>query len=350
MIVHNRPLITEADIDTVSKVLRSGWLASGPQTLGLEEDFIRYFGQGGACACSSGTAALLLALRGLGLGRGHKVAVPTYACSAVLNSVYYSGAEPVLVDVRPDDFNMNPKALAKISGSVDAAIAIHTYGAPADILALKAVVPLVIEDCCQSLGGLRDGRPLGTDGDAAVFSFYATKIITCGNGGLIWDKLGRVADWARDFREFDGRDRYKPRFNFHITDFQAALARNQFTRLKVILARRQAIAHQYVEVLSGRVDYQARISDPERMPYRFVLILNSREERDALMAFLIDKEVKAAIPIQKFELLHRYLEMSSQDFLVAEKLTDTTLSLPLYPALTENEVNTILKIVDGFFS
>ncbi len=345
MIAHNRPLIAEEDLAAAEAVLRSGWIAPGPQVSGLEEDFVRFFGGGGACACSSGTAALYLALRGLGLGPGARVAVPTYSCSALLNAVHFCGAQPVPVDVRLDDFTMDDAALAQLSRPVAAAIAVHAFGAPANIPALKGTAPLVIEDCCQSPGGRRQGQPLGAQGDAAVFSFYATKIITCGSGGLVWDRSGKAAAWARDFREFDCREEYTPRFNFHSTDFQAAMVRSQFARLEAIMARRQSIVRRYLEALPRGIGLQAGLDDAGRMPHRFVLVLASREHRDALLSYFAAGGVKAVIPLEPYELLHRYLHLDASAFPNAERLVDTTLSLPLYPALSDQEIEQVAELL-----
>ena len=140
-------------------------------------------GAGEACALSSGTASLALALRGLGIGPDMAVAVPSYSCSALLNAVYWVGARPLVVDVTLDSFVLDP---AGLPGQVEAIVVVHTYGAAAPIEAYRNTGAKIIEDCCQSLGGRSDGRPLGEQGDAAVYSFYATKIISGGQGGLVW--------------------------------------------------------------------------------------------------------------------------------------------------------------------
>ncbi len=336
-IKHNRPEVTAEDRAAVERVLASGHIAHGPQVRALEKDFTDRYG-GGACACSSGTAALFLALKGLDIGPGDTVAVPTYACSALLNAVHLAGASPVVADVNATDFNLSPEALAAIRPRPRAAIVVHTYGAAADIAPIRALTPLVVEDCCQALGGARQGRPLGLEGDAAVFSFYATKILTCGHGGLVLDKAGTVAAQARDYRDFDGRETYVPRFNFHLTDFQAAMVRSQWQRLAAIAARRRAIARRYAEVLPPGIAVQAGIDDPERMVYRFVLRLNERKERDVLREHFRNNNVETTIPVERFELLHRYLKIDPSLFPNSERLVDTTVSLPIYPALSDEQV------------
>ena len=343
MIPHNQPHIIDKDIAAVTETIRSGYIAHGPRVEELEHAFVEFYGGGGACGCSSGTAALFLALKGLGLERGDRVSVPSYTCSAVLNAVYMTGADPVVVDVKPEDFTIDPISVAERAPKAKAALAVHTYGAEADVKSLKEVIPLVVEDCCHSLGGKTKRRPIGTDGDAAIFSFYATKIITCGHGGLIWDPTDKVAEWIRDYRNFDFRKRYKPRFNFHLSDIQAAMAIAQFGRIMEIAHRRREIADKYRAALKKGVKVQAGLTDPDAMIYRFVLILEDEKTRDTLKQYLLDNGIVAAIPIERFELLHRYLGLNPEDFPIAEKLADTTLSIPLYPALNDDQVDLICE-------
>ncbi len=339
MIRHNRPLIKEQDILAVENVLRSGWIAHGDQVTALENDFNFLYGGGGACACSSGTAALYLAFKGLGIGPNKRIAIPTYACSALLNAIYMAGAVPVVVDVREDDFTINAD---NIDSKVEAVVAVHTYGAKADISLLKRKAPLIVEDCCQSLGGSnKDGKLLGLEGHVAIFSFYATKIITCGHGGMIWDVYDEVASITRDLRDFDCRKNYKPRFNFHLTDFQAAMARPQLSRLGEIAEKRRKIARKYLSEIPENVHVQKGISDQGRMVYRFVLRFSDQKIRDEAIEHFKIKGIQTIIPIERYELLHRYLNLDPEGYPIAERLVDTTLSIPIYPALNDDEVEKI---------
>jgi len=342
-IAHNRPLITSQDQAAVQAVLQSGWIAEGPAVHALEKSFCALNGGGAATAVSSGTAALFLALHGLDIGVGHKVAVPTYACSALLNAVKMTGGEPVLVDVRPDDFTIDADALANLQ--VDAAIAVHTFGASADVAALQAHTPVVIEDCCQSLGG---GQ--GKLGAAAIYSFYATKVITGGQGGLVWDAQGRVAERARDYREFDCRKSYVPRFNYQLTDIQAAMVNSQFARLDTIRERRQTIHARYTEAASTMLvagwGVQAGVAAAEHLPYRFVLIAPDEPARDALQRAMGEAGVQTIVPVERFELLHNYLELTPEQFPVAERLARTTLSIPLYPGLSDDKIDHVCRALE----
>lgn len=339
-IPHNKPLITASDRVRVDAVLTSGWIAEGAQVAALEREFVQLLGGGAACAVSSGTAALFLALRGVGIGAGDRVAVPTYACSALLNAVHMLGGRAVPVDVREDDFNIDPGVLGRTADDVKAVIVVHCFGTSAPVAELRRPGRAVVEDCCQSLGG-----PQGRAGDAAIFSFYATKIVTGGQGGLVFDRNATVAESGRDYREFDVRRDYQPRFNFQTTDIAAAMVLSQLGRLDAIKERRRAIRAAYREAASGALAagwrMQSGLEGDGYMPYRFILVAPDRGRRDRLREAFGSAGVRTIVPIERFELLHRYLGISPEAFPVAERLADTAVSLPLYPALDDAEVATI---------
>ncbi|SDH15139.1 DegT/DnrJ/EryC1/StrS family aminotransferase [Roseospirillum parvum] len=346
-IPHNRPQITDADQAAVASVLDSGWLAQGPRTLALEETFSNLMGGGEACALSSGTAALFLALKGLDLQPREVVAVPTYACSALLNAIHMAGGTPLPVDVRGTDFCLDPERLEETAGTARLAIAVHTFGASAPISSLARGGRQIIEDCCQSLGG-----PQGHAGAAAVFSFYATKIVTGGQGGLVWDAKGQVADAARDYRQFDCRPTYRPRFNLQMTDIQAAMILSQLDRLDAIRQRRRETAAFYdaaaSELWNTGWRRQQGIDHAGHLPYRYVLVAPDWTQRKALAAAFAKAGISTIVPMETHELLHRYLGLPPETCPVAEDLSTRTLSLPLYPALTCEEVKRISAVLESF--
>lgn len=347
-IAHNRPYITQEDRRRVDAVLQSGWIAPGPETKGLEDDFRTYMGGGGACALSSGTAALFVALKALEIGPGHHVALPTYACSALLNAIHMAGATPVVVDIREDDFTLSAEHLALVreKQNLDAIIAVHTFGAAADIRDLeRSGGAQVIEDCCQSLGGEDEGHPLGRLGAAAVYSFYATKIITGGHGGLVWGPGERVAKFAHDYRAFDGREAYTPRFNLQMTDFQAAMVRSQFLRLPEIVARRRAIAAAYMDAMPDTFSAMNGLLDPGHMPYRFIVRTPDKATRDGLKAHMQQQGIQCIVPIERYELFHRYMKLEPKNYAVSERVVDTTLSIPIYPSLSDLQVERVAEVL-----
>lgn len=347
LIPHNQPQITPEDREAVDAVLRSGWIAQGEQVLRLEQHFVERMGGGGACAVASGTAALFLALRGLGVRGGARVAVPTYSCSALLNAVFMAGGSPIVVDVTPDTFCLDVDGLARQAPGAEFAIAVHAFGAAAPVRRMVEQGLGVVEDCCQCLGGALSGEPLGTCGAAAVFSFYATKIVTGGQGGLVWSRNPGIVEAARDYRQFDGRERYEPRFNLQMTDMQAAMINSQLSRLERIRCVREEIARTYLRTMPEFLSVQADRT-PQRMWQRFVVLAPDPLVRDALLKHMKERGVGCIVPVERFELLHRYLALDPEGYPAAERLADTTVSLPIHAGMTAAEVATVSTALSEF--
>lgn len=347
MIAHNVTTITADDRASVDLVLRSGWIAQGPEVERLEQTFVELYGGGAACAVANGTTALFLTLKAAGISSHDRVAVPSYACSALLNAVHMSGAVPAVVDVSAETFTIDPQAFSAQAPDARFVVAVHTFGSAADVDALRPG-PYVIEDCCQAIGGRLDGQPIGARGDAAVFSFYATKIVTGGQGGVVWSADRSIVESIRDYREFDGRDEYIPRFNVQMTDLQAALAVNQMRRLDCIRIRRRAIASIYLSALPSGLGVHEAPSNPDRMPHRFVVIAPDRVVRDALRKHMAAAGVDCRVPIERFELLHRYLNLDPEAYPVSERLAETTLSLPMHLSLSDDDVARVAVALGGF--
>lgn len=344
MIPHNRPLIKPADEEAVLEVLRDGHIAQGPRVEALEREFCTMLGGGYACAVSSGTAALAMALHGLGVGKGDFVAVPTYACSALLNAVHFVGAKALPIDSREDDFTID---VWQASGFRNV-IAVNTFGAQANIAELINMGGRVIEDCAHSLGG-----KLGIMPDARTYSFGATKIITGGAGGLVWSREDYLVEAAKDYREFDCVEEYYPRFNLQMTDMQAAMVSSQLSRIDAIRIRRAQISYEYrhacEELLFGQEwKAQSGVDGAFAMPYRFVLVASTNERRDELYDHLLLCGVSTIVPLEQYELLHNYLGMPKDKYPVAEHLAATTISIPLYPALDKLEIDTICDALRRF--
>jgi len=345
MIPHNRPWITKKDKESITKIAESRFISQGKKVKELEKNFNKMFRLGYACSLSSGTSALSLSLMALGIKKGMKVAIPTYSCSAILNSVKWAGATPVVCDILKENLLLNPK---KIKKNIDAIILVHTFGNYANVNHYKSKKIKIIEDCCHSLGGYQKSKPIGALGDVAIFSFYATKIITSGQGGLVWSKNKKLIDKIVDYREFDLRKNYIPRFNFQMTDLQASLAVNQFKRLKRIREIRRRIAIKYSKYIPKDFKIIIDFKKKNNMIYRFVLMAPNKRRRDKYLKFLNRNGIKAIIPVQKFELLHRYLKMDKKNFPISESICDTTVSLPLYPDLKKKEILKITQVMKRF--
>jgi perosamine synthetase len=347
-IAHNRPWITSADRNAVDAVLASGWIAAGPRVADVEAFFVDYFGAGASCAVSSGTAALFLALKGLKIGEGDVVAVPSYACSALLNAVHMAGAVPRVVDVLLDSLAIDMDAIERQAADAKAVIAVHTFGAPAPIEALRGQGRIIIEDCCQSLGSTIAGDPLGRAGDAAVFSFYATKTVTGGHGGLVLSRRPEVIEHIRDYREFDCRETYYPRFNFQLTDIQAGMVMSQLRRLDEVIARRQVIARRFDDALPAGMSRWPRPDGAGVVPYRYVVQCSDAQEVGRLKMHMAAAGITCIVPVERSELLHNYLSYDAASYPVCERIAGTSLSIPLYPALTGREVDRICEALRCF--
>lgn len=344
MIEHNKPYIDGKDKDLVLSNLKAELLSTGQVVSEFERLFCKAFEQDDAMSCSvsNGTSALFLALRSLGISRRHKVVVPTYVCSAVLNALYMLGAEPLLVDVKESNFNISLTSVEKIMApQVKAIIVPHIYGFPADIDGFKKFGIPIVEDCAQAIGARYKSKYIGTFGDIAIFSFYATKLMTTGHGGMVYSKTKRLIENIKDYREFDCRRSYYPRFNFKMTDFQAALGISQLKKLSYFIKRRKAIAKKYIEAIQSNkcIELQNASSDEEPVYYRFVI----RKDKGIrqLQRYFLRKGINTIVPIESYELLHRYLKLDRRSFNCAEAIAKTTLSIPLYPALTNKEVDVI---------
>lgn len=345
-IAHNQPTLGPEEAKVAAQVLKSGWLAEGKQVEKFEDEFCRFLKvkSGQAVAVSSGTAALYVSLISLKVGAGDEVIVPSYVCSAVLNAVYLAQAKPVLVDINSDDFNISfTKTKAKINPKTKAVIVPHTFGLPADIDKFMRLGVPIIEDCAQAIGAKFKGKLVGTFGQAAIFSFYASKMLTTGYGGMIFSKDKKFIGQVKDFREFDCRQYYKLRFNFQMSDLQAAIGRVQLKKLPSFLTSRKKIASQYYKALpAGKVWPRQKFNAKQSNFYRFLVRTNQPTQ---LKRALADQGISTIIPIQTYELLHRYLKQKPNDFPVTEDVAQTTLSLPIYPSLTSAEVNRISKSI-----
>ncbi len=334
---HSRPTVDEADVRAVAAVLRSGQLAQGEVTRRFEQAVARVLGVRDGVATSSGTAALHLALLALGVGRGDEVILPSYTCAALLHAVRYVGATPKLVDLEPDGYNLCPAEVRRrVTRRTRAVVVPHMFGVPANLEALSGLGVPVVEDVAQALGATVRGRPVGSFGTVAVCSFYATKVITTGEGGMLLSDSEVVLRRAREMRDYDGRPDHRTRFNYKMTDFQAALGLSQLAKLGEFLERRRWLAGRYTAALEA-LGVPAQPPPPGRTPiyYRYVVRV---PDAAGVAARMRELGVECKPPV--FRPLHRYLGLGG--FPRTEEAHRTALSVPLYPSLSEVEVQRVL--------
>lgn len=326
MIPHSAPTLSQAEHEAIGRVLRSGRLAQGQEVEAFEQECAAFLRRRYGVAVNSGTAALHLALGALGIARDEPVAIPSYACASLITAINLQGAHPELCDVG-EDLNLDPGA---VPAHCRVAILAHLFGAPARV----PNSALVIEDIAQSMGGIT-GRATAV----AVTSFYATKLITTGEGGMLFTDDEAIAEYARDRRDYDNRDDFIVRNNYKMTDIQAAMGRVQLKRLPGFIARRREIALRYQESFSA---LPLGLPNPhEHVFFRYVV---TTARREALERHLQTNGVDAKRPV--YRPAHHYL---GGTFLNAERAHLECVSLPIYPSLLDADAGRVIDSVRSFF-
>ena len=344
-IPHSRPSIAGSDIKAVSSVLESGQIAQGPSVDKFEKQFSAFIGKKETAATSSGTAALHLALLSLGVKGGDEVIVPSFVCSAVLNAVLYTGATPVVADIDPGTYNISVEAVkGAITQKTKAVIVPHMFGCPAEIDELSKLGIPVVEDCAQSVGAYYKGRKVGSFGIVSVFSFYATKVFTSGEGGMVVSDSEKLVSRVKDLREYDNKDEYALRFNYKMSDIQAALGLNQLSRLEEFLDRRRMIADSYFkEFKDCGFSLPVKKEGRDHIYYRFVV--QTEEDASVYLERLQKNNVMCQRPV--YIPLHVCLGLSGYPHTM--EAWKKTISIPLYPSLTEEEIEKIIAVVKEIF-
>lgn len=338
-IPHSRPRFAEEEVQAVAEVLRSGHIAQGARVEELEVEWARQTGTSAAAAVASGTSALRLTLLALGVGHGDEVIVPAYSCVAILNAVLATGAAPVLTDIIRDEWTIDPQSV-KRTPRTKAIIAVHLFGMPARIAELTASDAAVVEDCAHGIGGEVDGRPFGGAGAASIASFYATKMIPAGEGGIVASNNARVIDYVRNARNGSDQMPQPHLLNDKMTDIEAAIALVQVRRLRQNLARRAELATRYAALLAPLASRELLVLPPftaGRIWYRFAVRLSRHsalEVARSLQAVGIDADT----PVWDL----RPVVAWRDDLAVSAEALDRVLSLPLYPDLTNNEQDRVV--------
>jgi len=345
-IPHSRPSLGETETRAVAEVVRSGWVAQGDQVAAFEDTMAKVTGQAHGVAVSSGTAALYLALMALGIGSRDEVIIPSYACTALLQAVRQAGARPVPVDIDAATYNLSHAATTRaITARTKAVIVVHSFGLPADVAALKGNGIPFIEDCAQTLGVSVRGAPVGSVGDLTVCSFYATKLITTGEGGMVLGRQDALLTRIRALRQYDQRDDPEQAFNYKMTDVQAALGLCQAARLETFLARRRAIAARYAEAVRQAGETPPVVPSGGTHGYfRFVVQLS----RSVVPVLKRADALGIACRRPVYKPIHRYLGLSG--FPESDAAWERSLSIPIYPALSDDEVDRVVNAIPAMLS
>jgi len=362
-----RPLLDEAEAEAARRAILSGWVTQGPEVAAFEEEFAAAVGTPYACAVSSCTTALHLALRAVGVGPGDEVVTASHSYVATANAIRHCGAVPLFVDVEPGGCNIDPGRVEESLGPrVKAILCVHQMGMPCDLAALLAIaerhgLPLV-EDAACALGSEVDlgdgweriGRPRG---DIACFSFHPRKILTTGDGGMLTtrhEELDRrfrlerhhgvsVTDMARhtSSRVLQG-DHLELGFNYRLTDIQAAVGRVQLTRLSEIVERRRELAGRYLELLAGLpLELPAEPAWARTNWQSFWVRLPQEVEREAVMQHLLDVGIATRPGVLCAHREPAYgvepWRAGPAGLIESERAQDRSVLLPLYHDLSDEQ-------------
>jgi perosamine synthetase len=357
------PVLDGREEPYVLDALRTNWISSlGPYITRFEERFAAYCGARHGVACSSGTAALHLAMVALGIGPGDEVLIPDFTLIVSANTVILSGARPVLVDVDPRTWCLDAKRVEeKITPRTRAVMPVHMYGHPCDMPAILDVAKrrglFVIEDAAEAHGAEIAGRPVGSFGEAGCFSFYGNKILTTGEGGMVVTDDDRLAERLRLLRNQAFEERrfvhHVMGFNYRLTNLQAAIGLAQTERLEEKVARKLEIASWYRELLAGCPDVTLPAQTPgaRNVHWMFGVLLGDAfsRGRDAVMARMkeLGVETRAFFCPMHLQPLFvdggdaRYPDVAG-DFPVSEELWNRGLYLPSGLGLTRAEAEEVV--------
>jgi dTDP-4-amino-4,6-dideoxygalactose transaminase len=373
------PDVGEAEIAAVAAAIRSGWVSSGPKVKEFESAFSRELSDEGeleAVAVNSATAGLHLALEAIGIGPGDEVLVPTWTFTATAEVVRYMGAEPILVDVEENTLNIDLEAAAAlITGRTRALIPVHFAGMAVDSAALRTFSLKhdleVVEDAAHAFPAATGGRRVGANRSAAtVFSFYATKTMTTGEGGMLVTPRPDLAARARVMRlhgiSRDAFDRYRsatpswryevvaPGFKYNMTDIAAAMGLIQLARANEMRSRRAGIATRYRTAFQDLpLDLPMEPSGEDMHAWHlFVVRVKESDQRDNLIEHLACQGVGTSvhfIPLHEHPFWRDYTMRKSSDFPVASSVYPRVVSLPIYSSMSDADVAHVISAVSEFF-
>jgi perosamine synthetase len=354
-----RPVLGEAEERAVLDALRSRQLSLGPRVPAFEEAFAARLGVAHASAVSSGTAALHLALRAVGVGDGDEVVTSPFSFVASANVILYERATPVFADIDPVTLNLDPDAAAAaITGRTKALLPVHIFGYPADIPALEAHGLPIVEDACEALGARHaDGTPVGGRGHPAAFGFYANKQLTTGEGGMLTMASAEHKQQV-DSERNQGRapdmgwlDHDRLGFNYRLTDVACAIGLAQLERLDDMLAARARVAGWYRAALDGSpVDLPCEDRGGDmRGWFVFVVQLPRGLDRDSAIRALLERGVQSKPYLPAIHLMSFYRELGHREgeFPVCEDVAARSIALPFFPEMTEGQVAQVAEALDA---
>ena len=369
----HKAYITEDEISGVVDSLRSGWITMGPKTLEFEHRFGEYVGSANSVSMNSCTACLHLALKVIDLKEGDEVIVPSITFTATAEVITYFRAVPVLVDVEEETCNIDvSKIEEKITDRTKAIIPVHYAGQPCDMDEITAIAKrhnlFVIEDAAHALPAWYKGRPIGTLGDITCFSFYATKTLATGEGGMATTENDVWADRMKILRlhgiSKDAWKRYTKEgswyyevveagYKYNMTDIQAALGLAQLKKVEWMWRRRSEIAERYTESFSPyhEISTPSVRLDRKSAWHLYPIRLNPERFTCGRNRFIDELKRRGVstsvhfIPLYRHPYYRDTFGFDAQEFPVSERIFDATLSLPVYPGMTDEEIRWVSESV-----
>jgi perosamine synthetase len=356
-----KPNLGKEEEKAVVSVLRSGVLSLGPMAVKFEKEFAKFIGVKYACSVSSGTAGLHLALIAAGIGIGDEVITSPFSFIASSNAIIYVGAKPIFVDVELSTGNLDPKKIEeKITSKTKAILVVHIFGHPADMTAIVKIAKKhnlkIIEDACESLGAETSGKKVGTFGESAVFAFYANKQMTTGEGGMIVTNNRNIYELCLSLRN-QGRsknmqwlDHERLGYNYRMDEMSAAVGFIQIKKIRYLLKERNKIANLYNKYLMEhskvvRPPIALEGNSPSWFVY-VVRIVNENIDRNQIIKALARSGVASKPYLPSIHLFKYYRELFGYRvgmFPNSEKISASSLALPLYIGLTKVEIRDIVS-------
>lgn len=365
MITISKPIIGEEEKKAVMDVLNSGMIAQGPRVKELEEKFAQFCGTKYAIAVNSGTAALHCALYALGIKEGDEVITTPFTFVATANPILMQKAKIVFADINKEDFNIDPEEIEKkITSKTKAIIVVDLYGNPFNVNAIKKIAEKynlkIIEDACQAHGAQYKELRAGNFGDIGCFSFYATKNMMCGEGGMITTNDENYAELCKRFRHHGQSEQtryeyYDIGYNYRMMDLQAAIALEQLKKIDNFTYKRIANAELFNSELSGIKGVIIPKTDPDKKHvfHQYTVICDNQTiQRDELAQYLKENGVGVGIYYPKPLHLHpHFLKMGYKkgDFPISEEISSKVLSLPIHPEVHEEEIKKITNLIKEFY-
>ena len=359
MIPHVKLQLGKEEEDRVLEVLRSGMLAAGSYVQEFEDEFKRYHDLKYGIATSSGTSALHVILQAMGIGAGDKVITTPYSFIATSNAILYTGATPVFADIDPVTYNLSPDALDEaVQGhpAAKAVIVVHLFGLPADMDAILEIANknnlIVLEDCAQAHGAIYRDQKVGTLGRASAFSFYPSKNITSGEGGMVLTDDPTIEEKVRILVNQGQRRRYYHEivgYNYRMTNIHAAIGLEQLKKLDLYNQKRTENAKFYDDHIVNPC-IQKPVSPPDRKHVYHQYTLKVKN-RDALTAHLDANGIGYGIHyplIMPAQPAYKNITTCSGTWPVAEDLADRCVSIPVHPALSQSELTTIVEVINHY--